>query len=90
MKQQTLLKLACAEHPQEQDAHAAHDARHRDRRGRGDRDGRRRPGAQSQIEEQISSLGTNLIMITPGATQQGGVSQGAGTFNRLTSTTRRS
>ena len=41
-------------------------------------------GAQSRIQDSISSLGTNLIMITPGATQQGGVSQGAGTFNRLT------
>ena len=30
------------EHSQEQDAHAAHDARHRDRRRRGDRDGRHR------------------------------------------------
>ncbi|HKO16631.1 MAG TPA: ABC transporter permease [Gemmatimonadaceae bacterium] len=41
-------------------------------------------GAQARIQDSISSLGTNLIMITPGATQQGGVSQGAGTFNRLT------
>ena len=28
-------------------------------------------------------LGSNLIVITPGTAQQGGVSQGAGTFNRL-------
>ncbi|HKZ72500.1 MAG TPA: ABC transporter permease [Steroidobacteraceae bacterium] len=41
-------------------------------------------GAQSRIEEQIGSLGTNLVVITPGTSQQGGVSQGAGTFNRLT------
>ena len=41
-------------------------------------------GAQSQIEAQISSLGTNLIVITPGSSAAGGVSQGAGTFNRLT------
>ena len=34
-------------------------------------------GAQAQIEAQISSLGTNLIIVMPGATQQGGVSQGA-------------
>jgi putative ABC transport system permease protein len=40
-------------------------------------------GAQSQIEASISSLGTNLILVLPGATQQGGVSQGAATFNRL-------
>ena len=42
MKTKSLLTMATAEHPQEQDAHAAHDARHRDRRRRGDRDGRRR------------------------------------------------
>jgi putative ABC transport system permease protein len=41
-------------------------------------------GAQTQIESQINSLGTNLILITPGSTQQGGVSQGAQTFNRIT------
>jgi putative ABC transport system permease protein len=41
-------------------------------------------GAQTQIESQISSLGTNLILVLPGSTQQGGVSQGAQTFNRLT------
>jgi len=40
-------------------------------------------GAQSQIEAQIKSLGTNLIIILPGSTAQGGVSQGAATFNRL-------
>ncbi|MGQ0722407.1 MAG: ABC transporter permease [Candidatus Eiseniibacteriota bacterium] len=41
-------------------------------------------GARAQIEAQISSLGTNLIIVTPGSTQPGGVSQGAGSFNRLT------
>ena len=43
-------------------------------------------GAQSQIEASISSLGTNLIVVSPGSSAQGGVSQGAGTFNRLTTT----
>jgi putative ABC transport system permease protein len=41
-------------------------------------------GAQSQIKRQIGSLGTNLIVVTAGSTQQGGVSQGAQSFNRLT------
>ena len=41
-------------------------------------------GAQSQIEDQISSLGTNLIIVMPGAFTAGGANQGAGTFNRLT------
>src|SRR5690554_6357609 len=41
-------------------------------------------GAKSQIEEQIYNLGTNMIVITPGSANQGGVNQGAQTFNRLT------
>ncbi len=41
-------------------------------------------GAQSQIRERIDNLGTNMIVITPGASSQGGVSRGAGSFNRLT------
>ncbi|MCB0720267.1 MAG: ABC transporter permease [Bacteroidetes bacterium] len=40
-------------------------------------------GAQQQIQQQINQLGTNLIVITPGSSNQGGVSRGAGTFNRL-------
>jgi len=40
-------------------------------------------GAQSQIQAQINSLGTNMIVISPGSSQQGGVSRGAGSFNRL-------
>ncbi|HSJ63549.1 MAG TPA: ABC transporter permease [Gemmatimonadaceae bacterium] len=41
-------------------------------------------GARSQIQSQIANLGTNMIVVVPGAITQGGVSQGAGTFNRLT------
>jgi putative ABC transport system permease protein len=41
-------------------------------------------GAQSQIREQINNLGTNMIVITPGTSSAGGVSRGAGSFNRLT------
>jgi putative ABC transport system permease protein len=41
-------------------------------------------GAQKMIESQISSLGTNLIIVMPGAGNIGGANQGAGTFNRLT------
>ena len=41
-------------------------------------------GATSQIQRRIDALGTNLIVITPGATSSGGVSLGAGTGNRLT------
>ncbi|HEX2205806.1 MAG TPA: ABC transporter permease [Longimicrobium sp.] len=40
-------------------------------------------GAQSRIQEQIQNLGTNMIIVTPGSSAAGGVSQGAGTFNRL-------
>ncbi len=41
-------------------------------------------GARSQIEERIKSLGTNMIVITPGAATTGGVSQGQQAFNSLT------
>ncbi len=40
-------------------------------------------GAQSRIEEQINNLGSNMLVLTAGATSQGGVNQGAGSFNRL-------
>jgi putative ABC transport system permease protein len=41
-------------------------------------------GAQKQVEGAIGGLGTNLIMIMPGAATPGGASGGAGSFNRLT------
>jgi putative ABC transport system permease protein len=41
-------------------------------------------GAQTQVAASIKSLGTNLIIVSPGSTTQGGSSQGAGAFNRLT------
>ena len=41
-------------------------------------------GAQLVVEEQISSLGSNLIIITPGTSNTGGVRGGSGTFNRFT------
>lgn len=41
-------------------------------------------GASQKIEENISSLGTNLITISPGTATTGGVSQGGGTFSKLT------
>ena len=41
-------------------------------------------GAQKSIANQINSLGTNLLIVTAGSSNQGGVSQGAATFNRIT------
>jgi putative ABC transport system permease protein len=41
-------------------------------------------GAQQQIRNSIGSLGTNLLIVMPGSFNQGGASQGAGTFSRLT------
>jgi putative ABC transport system permease protein len=41
-------------------------------------------GAQARIEAQISSLGTNLLIVFPGTSQFGGVSRGAGSANRFT------
>jgi putative ABC transport system permease protein len=43
-------------------------------------------GARSRIRAQINNLGTNMIVITPGAAQQGGVSQGAQAFPNLSLT----
>jgi putative ABC transport system permease protein len=40
-------------------------------------------GARSRIREQINNLGTNMIVVTPGAAQQAGVSQGAQAFPNL-------
>ena len=41
-------------------------------------------GAQADVESQIASLGTNMLMIMPGASHSRGVSLGAGSTNRLT------
>lgn len=41
-------------------------------------------GASRQIEQQLSSIGSNLIMVLPGATTAGGVRMGAGTQSTLT------
>ena len=41
-------------------------------------------GAQMQVEEQIASLGSNLIVIFPGSSSSGGIRGGAGSFNRFT------
>src|ERR1044071_155576 len=41
-------------------------------------------GAQSTIEEQVKSAGTNLINVNSGNFQQGGVRQGAGMATSLT------
>jgi putative ABC transport system permease protein len=41
-------------------------------------------GAQQSITNQITSIGTNLIYVTPGAARQGGVVQAAGTAGTLT------
>lgn len=41
-------------------------------------------GSSAKIEKEIAGLGANLIIIRPGHSQAGGVSQGAGSFNRFT------
>ncbi|MEW6601323.1 MAG: ABC transporter permease [Nitrospirota bacterium] len=41
-------------------------------------------GASRQIELQISSMGSNLLMVIPGATTAGGVRMGSGTQSTLT------
>jgi len=41
-------------------------------------------GSQARIERQIASLGTNVLIVFPGASRMGGVSRGAGSANQLT------
>ena len=41
-------------------------------------------GAQDAVTDQIQSMGTNLIFVFPGAAQQGGVRQAAGSAQTLT------
>ena len=41
-------------------------------------------GSQARIEQEINALGTNLIVVFPGASRAGGVHHGAGSFNRFT------
>lgn len=41
-------------------------------------------GAQENIKSQIASLGTNVLLIFPGSTNQGGVRGGMGTMQSLT------
>ena len=40
-------------------------------------------GARTRIRDQINNLGTNMIVITPGSSNSGGVSQGAQAFPTL-------
>ncbi|HET6464203.1 MAG TPA: ABC transporter permease [Nitrospiria bacterium] len=41
-------------------------------------------GAKAQIESQIASIGSNLLMVFPGSTTQGGVHAGSGSVTTLT------
>jgi len=41
-------------------------------------------GSQAQIEQQISALGTDLIIVFPAASKAGGISRGAGSANKFT------
>jgi putative ABC transport system permease protein len=41
-------------------------------------------GTQTEVESQIASLGSNLIMVIPGTSMMGGVSRGAGSIKSLT------
>ena len=41
-------------------------------------------GAKESIEKQLSSLGSNLVIVMPGSSRIGGISSGAGTVTRFT------
>ena len=40
-------------------------------------------GAQGQIQDRIQNLGTNMLIVTAGTSNSGGVSRGQGSYNRL-------
>jgi putative ABC transport system permease protein len=40
-------------------------------------------GSQAKIEQQINSMGTNLLMVFPGNSNMGGVHRGAGSLNKM-------
>ncbi len=41
-------------------------------------------GASARIQSHIASMGSDMLMVHPGASRMGGVNRGAGSFNRLT------
>ncbi len=41
-------------------------------------------GARQEIQARIDNLGTNMVIVTPGSSSRGGVSQGWGSNNQLT------
>lgn len=41
-------------------------------------------GAKAQVEAQIASIGSNLLIVFPGSTTQGGIHAGSGTITTLT------
>src|SRR5512137_1856738 len=41
-------------------------------------------GAEYSVEQQIASLGTNVLIVFPGSQQSAGIRQGAGTMTTLT------
>ena len=41
-------------------------------------------GSQKRIAQEIRALGDNMLIVFPSFSRRGGVSRGAGSFNRLT------
>jgi putative ABC transport system permease protein len=41
-------------------------------------------GSQKRIAQEVSSMGSNMIIVFPSFSQRGGVNRGAGSFNRMT------
>ena len=70
----------------QQAALGADHARRLHRRRGAHRHGRRRPGRQRGGQKQIESLGTNLLVVLPGATTTSGVRAGFGSASTLTVT----
>jgi len=70
MKWSKLIKVAVKKHHEEPHAQFPDHSGHRHRRGRGHRHGVGRAGCFGDIQGQISSLGSDLIIIMPGASEQ--------------------
>ena len=52
--------------------------------GRGDRDGRNRPGLEDRLMQTMSTMGANNLLVQSGAAASGGVSWGVGSQKTLT------
>ena len=79
-----MFRIAAARPGAQQNAHLSHHARHHHRRRRGDRHGRHRRRRQSDdVRRRSRAWATNVLIVLPGTSNQGGVRAGFGSVNTL-------